>query len=275
MIDYNGKIIPADAPVLDVYNRGFNYADGLFETMRFQNGKILFSEDHLQRLLYGMKVLKMEIPTFFKVEYFERQILKLIEVNKFKEQVFRVKLNVFREAEGLYQPNFQKTAYLLNIRPISFFSDDFSTNYKMNVFPDHHISPGILSQLKTIARLLNVLSGIYAEENKLQNCLLLNTDQRIAEATNGNIFVVKEKSIFTPPIEEACINGVLRKNLISLIKSSDYEFIEKPLSEEDIGEAEELWVTNVIVGIQPVTHFRTRTYSMKVAKEFMEKLIRI
>lgn len=272
-IDYNRKIISSAEPVLSFQNRGFHYADGLFETMRIQKKKIVFSEDHFQRLISGMQILKMEVPAFFQMEYFEQQVLKLVEANEFKHENYRAKLNVFRNAKGLYQPDSSAVAYMLSICPIKGFSPDFEKDYPVDIFPTHQIAPGVLSNLKTTSRLLNVLSGIYAKENNLKNCLLRNTSHHLAEATNGNIFVVKGQYIFTPAIEEGCIGGVLRKNLMTLIKKSDYRLLEKPISAEDVEEAEELWITNVISGIQPVTHFRTKTFSTNLAGSFMKELM--
>jgi branched-chain amino acid aminotransferase len=128
----------------------------------------------------------------------------------------------------------------------------------------------LLSTLKTNNKLINVLGSIFAEQNGFKNCLLLNEKLQIVEALNGNIFFISKNKIKTPPLSEGCLNGVMRKQIISILKEVlDYKFEEAIITISELQEVNEIFVTNVIQGIVPVTKFRSRTYGNELAKKLL------
>lgn len=273
MIDYNGKLYSQKNPILHVNNRAYNYGDGLFETMRFVKNNIVFSEDHFYRLLQGMKLLKMKIPEYFKIAYFEEQIRKLVKANNFSQEGFRVKLVVFREAEGLYNPINQSTSYVLRLTELDSNLYLYSQKpYHVGLFSEHRVLSGKLSNIKTTNRLLNVLAGIYAEENAWNNCLLLNEKEEIVEATNGNVFFVKNGTYNTPALSRGCISGITRKMILEILKKTNQYITEKPIKLEDVIAADEMWITNSIMGVRAVTHFQNKKYRADFAQKMIEKL---
>ena len=84
MINFNGILQDSDTNLLD-QNRGFLYGDGVFETLKIVGGKILFFEDHYFRLMAAMRIVRMEIPMNFTLEYLEEQVLSLVEKNKIEQ----------------------------------------------------------------------------------------------------------------------------------------------------------------------------------------------
>ena len=103
--------------------------------------------------------------------------------------------------------------------------------------------------------------------------MILNTDKHVIEALNGNVFVVKGNVIKTPPINDGCLKGIMRKQLIEIIKKlSDYEFIEESISPFELQKADEIFITNVIVGIRPVTKYRKKVFTTKLTKILLQKL---
>ena len=126
---------------------------------------------------------------------------------------------------------------------------------------------------QTTSKVINVLGSIFAKENDYDNCLLLNEKKQVVEALNGNIFLVKGTEIITSPIEDGCLKGVLRKQIISICNQSDnYTLIERSISPFELQKADELFITNVIVGIQPITNYRKKKFVSIVAKELLQKL---
>src|SRR5690606_6310704 len=83
--------------------------------------------------------------------------------------------------------------------------------YEVDLFKDYYVAPGLLSSLKTNNKAISVVGSVFANENKLQNCLLLNTEQQVVEALNGNVFLVKGDTIKTPPMLDGCLKGIMRK----------------------------------------------------------------
>lgn len=273
MINFNEKILDDNA-LLSIHNRGFNYGDALFETLKVSYGKLLFWEDHYFRLMASMRIMRMDIPMDFTMGYLENQIKELLEANNLQQVSSRVKLMVYRNEGGYYLPETNTVGFVITANPLE---NDFyilkDKTYEVDLFKDFYVSPSLLSTLKTNNKALNVVGSVFAKDNKLQNCFLLNTDKQVVEALNGNIFVVKGHTIKTPPLTDGCLKGIMRKQLIEIMRElSDYELLEESVSPFELQKADEIWVTNVIVGIQPVTKYRKKLFEANVAKMVLQKL---
>lgn len=273
MVNYNGQLTK-NTVVLSITNRGFAFGDAVFETIKTVNSKPLFWEDHYFRLMASMRILRMEIPMEFTMEFLESEILKTIKANSLENSAVRVKLTVFREGDGLYIPKTNNIAYVITVKETETSLYQLNINpYRVDIFKDYPLAPGLLSTLKTNNRVVNVVGGIYADENDLDNCILLNTNKQVVEALNGNVFLVLGKTIKTPPILDGCIKGVLRKQLIDIIKAStEFTLEESSVSPFELQRADELFITNVITGIQPVTTYRKKAFATTVAESLLREL---
>lgn len=272
MVNKNGNI--ESNSTLETENRGFNFGDAIFETVKLSNGKLLFWEDHYFRLMASMRIMRMEIPMSFTLEYFEDEVQKLVNANAEKIDSARVKIVVYRVGEGLYSPSSNEIEFLITLKPLENAIYTLSQDaYCVDLYKDNYVSPTILSTLKTNNKALNILGSIYAKENGYDNCLLLNTSKSVVESLNSNLFLVKGNTIKTPPLTDGCLKGVMRKQIIDILKKlPDYEIIEDSISPFELQKADELFLTNVIVGIQSITNYRKKSYSSKLAKELIGKL---
>ncbi|MDW5290685.1 aminotransferase class IV [Formosa sp. PL04] len=273
MINFNGTIQDNNT-VLNANNRGFAYGDALFETIKTSYGKILFWEDHYFRLMASMRILRMEIPMHFNMEFLESKIKNTLEANSLTDASARVKLTVFRNEGGLYLPETNDVTFIIDTKPLQ---DDFyiisDQVYEVDLFKDFYISPSLLSTLKTNNKVLNVVGSIYAKENNLNNCLILNTNKNVVEALNGNVFVIKGNLIKTAPLSDGCLKGIMRKQLIEIIKAiPEYELIEESISAFELQKADEIFISNTIVGIQPVSKYRKKNFTSHVSKSLIQKL---
>lgn len=273
MINFNGKILSDDLNYLNHTNRGLLYGDSLFEAIRVVNGHIYFLEDHYLRLMASMRILRMEIPMDFTMEFMEQEILKTIAANVPKNAL-RVRLTIFRNNGGLYMPLTNNISYIVKTRSLeSPFYILPEAPYEVELFKDFYISKGMLSNLKTNNRVLNVVGSIFAKENDYDNCLLLNDDKQVVEALNGNIFLVSGTIIKTPPLEDGCLDGILRKKLIEIIsKLEDYQLVVESISPFELQKSDELFLTNAISGIIPITKYRKKEFSKIVSKNLIGKL---
>ena len=273
MININGTILEDSEAYLSVDNRGFAYGDAVFETIKVNN-KPLFWEAHYFRLMASMRILRMEIPMHFTPEFLESQIMDLVDTQSEKAKSYRVKLTVFRATGGYYTPT--SNAVKFTIALASLDSDIYNSHTdscEIELFKDYFIAPNLLSTLKTNNKAINVVGSIFAKENNYDNCLLLNTNKNIIEALNGNVFLVKDNVIKTPPLADGCLKGIIRDQLIDMISKSDnYDLIETSISPFELQKADEIFITNVIQGIKPVTKFRKKTYTTEAAKKFQNKL---
>ncbi|WP_066217739.1 aminotransferase class IV [Formosa haliotis] len=273
MINLNGTIQENNS-VLNTNNRGFAYGDALFETIKTSYGKILFWEDHYFRLMASMRIMRMEIPMHFNMEFLESEIKSTLEVNNLTTASARVKLTVFRNEGGLYLPDTNDISFIIDVKPLQ---DDFylisEDQYEVDLFKDYYISPSLLSTLKTNNKALHVVGSIYAKENNLNNCLVLNTNKNVVEALNGNVFVVKGNVIKTAPLSDGCLKGIMRKQLLEIIKAlPEYELQEDSISAFELQKADEIFISNAIVGIQPVSKYRKKNFTTEVSKLLIQKL---
>ena len=272
MVNFNGEIVGENVN-LSISNRAFLYGDGVFETLKIVNHKILFFEDHYFRLMASMRILRMEIPMTFTMEYLENEILNLARINNFQGAA-RVRFTVFRNDGGYYLPNSNEISFLINIKPLEnqLYKIEES-NYEVELFKDFYITKHLLSTLKTTNKILNITASIFAKENDYDNCLILNDSKNIVEAINGNIFMVIGNKLITPPISEGCLNGIMRKQILNLAKKIDYLEVEEAIiSPFDLQKADELFITNVISGIQPISKYRKKYFTNKLANELLIKL---
>jgi branched-chain amino acid aminotransferase len=272
MININGSNSLSSDNLL-FNNRAFLYGDGVYETIKVINKKVLFLEEHYFRLMASMRIVRMEIPMNFTMEFFEEQILNIISANNYENAV-RIRITVYRNPGGKYLPDTKTVSYIIKAEPIENKSYSIGKgNYEVDIYKDFHISNQLLSTIKTTNKLINVLGSIYANENGLQNCFLINENKNIIEALHGNIFMLWNNKLITPPISEGCINGIMRKQILGLAKKiKDIEVTEEKISPFDLQKADELFITNVIVGIQPITKYRKKEYNTIFSNMLMGKL---
>jgi branched-chain amino acid aminotransferase len=272
MINYNGNIQDTSSFAVE-NNRGFLFGDAIFETIKVNATKILFLEDHYLRLMASMRICRMEIPMNFTMEFMEEEILKLIELQANKVSN-RIRFSVFRNAEGFYNPTTNDVQFLITCSELA--SDTYafsSTAYEVELFKDFYVSKHLLATLKTNNKMINVVASIFAKENNFQNCLLINEDKNVVEATNGTIFMKMGNQIITPPISDGCLNGIMRKQVIAIVAKMDgFVMIEKSISPFDLQKADELFISNVITGIQPITKYRKKELTSEAAKEITNVL---
>lgn len=274
MINFNGTLQPSTNATLTIDNRGYKYGDALFETLKVVNGKLLYWEDHYFRLMASMRIVRMEIPMTFTMEFLEQEIRKTLDANALTNSNARVRFNVHRSDGGKYLPKTNSIDYNVVVEPLdSELYQLNSTSYTIDLFKDFYVAPGLLSTLKTNNKIINIVGSIYADENKFDNCLLLNTNKSIVEALNGNLFMVNDTIVKTPPLIDGCLKGIMRKQVIELITTMEgYELVEESIAPFELQKADELFVTNVIVGVQPITAYRKKEYSHSVAKTLIDKL---
>lgn len=274
MINFNGVIQSEQEVTISVNNRGFAYGDAVFETIRIINGKIMFWEEHYFRLMASMRIMRMEIPGNFSPEFLEQELLDLVEANGLKDSPVRVRFSVYRQEGGYFTPQTRHVGYVITAsaleQPFYQFPEDF---YEIELFKDHYMNSGLLSSVKTNNRAINVLGSIYAQENDYDNCLLINEKKNVVEALNANLFLVNGKTIKTPPISDGCIKGITRGAIIDIIKKlPDYELLEESVSPFELQKADELFLTNVVMGIRPVSKYRKKEYEFSVARDLLSKL---
>ena len=269
MVNYNGQWVDSET-LLSNSNRSFLYGDGIFETLKIVNNKILFFEDHYFRLMASLRIVRMKIPKNFTLEFLESQILDLAKVNHLSDSA-RVRLTVFRNDGGFYLPTSHEVSYLIQISKLDSKAYEIkTTDYEVDLYKDFFVAKQLLSTLKTTNKMIFVTGSIFANENGFQNCIVLNNEKNVAETLHGNLFLVTNNQLITPPIAEGCLNGIMRKQILKIAKTlHNLEVLEAIISPFDLQKADELFVTNIISGIQPITKYRKKEYQTQVASQLL------
>jgi branched-chain amino acid aminotransferase len=264
-INFNGKLFRSDIPVLKTSNRAFCYGDALFETMRFKKNKIFFINDHIDRLFRGMKYLKMEIPKNYSVSFFEKHISDIAKRNGIKDNA-RIRLQVFRNEGGYYSPTENTTGFVISAEKLA---DDHIKQTKgltIDLFSEIKKLKNPLSNFKTSNGIIYVLAAIFARENNIDDCFILNTDGNITDTVSSNVFILKKNFLITPPLSDGCVQGVMRKNILKYCKKEKILIAEKSITIRDLLTAEEIYLSNSIQGIRWVKQFRNKKYSNEFLK---------
>jgi branched-subunit amino acid aminotransferase/4-amino-4-deoxychorismate lyase len=263
----NGDLRPASKPALSHNNRSFLYGDGLFETMHACGTEIQLANSHFQRLYRGMNVLKMEVDNQISQHKITSEISRLLQRMKLFKGT-RIRLTVFRNADGHYAAKNKNCSYIIECTPLEY--EHYNLNHKgltIEIFSDISKPIGILSPYKTANSLIYVMAGIYSYDNGFDDVFILNEKGNIIESSHSNLFVVKNNLIYTPPIEEGCIAGVMRDYIINIAKQTTLQISDKTtISENILLDADEIFLTNAIEGIRWVGAFRNRRYFSKTAQ---------
>ena len=272
MVNFNGNIQQESAIAVE-NNRGFLFGDSVFETIKVLNNQVLFLEDHYFRLMASMRICRMEIPMNFTMEYFESQILNLITTFS-DSNSYRVRFSVYRDSEGFYLPKSRNVQFIVAASSLN--SDLYAIgkdSYEVELYKDFYVSKQLLSTLKTNNKMLQITGSIFADENGYDNCLVLNDEKNVVEALQSNLFMKTGNVVVTPPVSDGCLNGIMRKQVLEILKKIEgIEVKEASISPFDLQKADELFLTNVISGIQPITKYRKKEYTAEFASDVLKRL---
>lgn len=257
----------AGKPVLMVDNKGYRYGDGLFETMRLTGKKISLERYHFERFFAGLQQMGFELPAHITQENLRQQVMQLGEKNNCSESG-RVRLSAFRGNGGIYEGS-NDLQYTIEAWPLDRSVNQLNENgYIAGVYTEARKSCDPFSNLKSANYLPYVMAARYAKQNKWNECLVINTHERIADATIANIFLIKGGQVITPPLTEGCVNGVMRKYLIERLPVK-----ETPLTIEDILSADELFLTNAVKGIRWIKQFGDKIYGNLKTRQIHRELV--
>lgn len=245
---HNGKFFQDNDLLLSADNRSFRYGDGLFETIRLSNGNIPLWPLHSQRLFQGLHTLNFQVPKLFTSDLLHQQTLSLIRKNVLTNA--RIRITIYRGSGGLTDVTDLAPGFIIQTWPVDPGPVSLNINgLRIGVFQDARKPADRFSAIKHNSFLPYVQAARFAREMKWNDALVLNHHNRIADSSIANLFWVKDRRILTPPLSEAPIAGVMRRHLLenTLIH-------ESPITEEELLQADEVFLTNAFRGIQWVAY---------------------
>jgi branched-chain amino acid aminotransferase len=267
----NGFVHPSEA-LLPLSNRGFRYGDGVFETLRILKGKAPLLNRHLARLRSGSAILGMEMNPEWSDAWFRRMVGELLQQNEIKEGGM-LRITLHRENGNFYAPTGNKALLVMEAEPLE--EQQFELNAKgltVDLFNDIRKPLNPLSNLKTLSGLIYVLAGVFRNAKQVDNAILLNDNYNVAEAMNSNVFLTVNGVLYTPTLEEGCLDGVMRRYVIELAGQLGIKVYETSIKPNDMLRADEVFLTNSLRGIQWVGAYRNKRYFNHTSERLLQYL---
>ncbi|NSW45427.1 MAG: aminotransferase class IV [Bacteroidales bacterium] len=268
----NDKLTRRNEVVFGLESRAVRFSDGFFESMRAFGLDVPLLAFHYERIKKAWCIYRFdsEIPS---IKTLSDAIERLLKSNKHFGSA-RIRLTFYRSGEGLYLPTKNQADWYLE----TFASDDkeFTLNTKgkqIGIYSDFYKPSHPFFNIKTNQALIYTQAAWWAQINNLDDAILLNKQQCLIEATSSNIFVCIGNIVYTPPLTDGCVNGVMRRFLIQeLFPSLDIEYKEVSLTKQFLLDADEVFLSNAVQGIQWVVGFQNRRYFNSLAKKITQKL---
>lgn len=269
----DGKIFAGEEPALLASNRGYRYGDGLFETIKMVNGNMVLWDAHFDRLENGLSMLQFELPGLFTREKIRKEIENLCQKNKCSG-LARIRLSVFRGNGGLYDDN-RLAQYLIECWPLNEASQQLNENgLVIDVYPDSRKSCDIFSNLKSANFQAYTMAAQYAIKNRLNDCLVLNSNECLADSTIANLFILKNGVFHTPALTEGCVNGIMRNYLVEKLRDAGYPVKIGVVTITDLEFADEVFLTNSINGMRWVGQYGKSRYTNATIVEIYNRFIK-
>jgi branched-chain amino acid aminotransferase len=258
---FNGQFIPAWQGILQTRNRSFKWGDGLFETIRVHQGKILLQNLHFERLKNSLNILKYKFAA--SEDEIADQIIQTCTNNHCLESA-KVRL-------ALWRLDSHEAGWLIEAIPLA--NSVKEQGISIDIYPEARKGRDVFSNLKTANLLPYVMAALFAKENNLDDALVLNDQENICDSSKANLFLVTKNEIHTPALNQGCIAGVMRRYLLEEFSSGKILVKEKSVSVDDLLEADEIFLTNSIIGIRPVRQFRNKTYGSSFTEDVKKKML--
>jgi branched-chain amino acid aminotransferase len=251
----NDKLVDIDKACISVKDGGFLYGAGLFETMRSCNGVVFSLADHLDRLFFSAKALSIEHS--YDRKFITDAVYSLLKADKLTDARLRLTLTSgpMAESDEKRRATLLITATKLQPYPAEYYKNGVLVvlcPYRQNPFEP-------IYRHKTTNYFSRMIALKLAHQKGAAEALWFTVDNRLAEGCISNVFLVRDSTLFTPPIETPVLAGVARKTVCQIALRNSIKFVEKDLSIDDLLAAEEVFLTNVIMQIMPVVAVERHT----------------
>lgn len=271
-VNNNGTILSNDSPTINAGNRGHLYGDGVFESIRIIRGRPVNLTNHILRMLEGAKKIKMRPASFYNEAFFADKIGELLQKSGITEGG-KCRISLDRATGGTYAPESNEVEFFIEVYPLQ--SNSFKLNQRgveVDLFMDIKKPKSSLSNYKTKNGLIYILAAITAKEKGLDDYLITNESGGVLESTSSNLFVVSNGVLYTPGLEEGCLAGTMRMQVINLAIKNGIKVYECNVLPQNLLVADEIFLTNAIKGIVWVSGYRTKRYFSTTAKKMIDLL---
>jgi len=248
----NNKFVAEKAALVSVYDHGFLYGDGVFETLRAYNGRLFRTDDHLMRLKDSAQRLEIGLP--YSLPAFRRLLGQTVSVNRLKDALIRIAISRGKGPIGLDPALCRKPTVVIIPRKFNGYSrEQYRKGSRIAIVSVRRMAPQILDpQVKSMNFLNNILAKIQAKRLRADEGLMLTLDGYLSEGSVSNLFLVKRGRLYTPATSLGILEGITRQLVIRLAKAIRVPLSETRLGTSDLYKAEECFLTSTSMEIMPV-----------------------
>ena len=263
----NGHVVGEQDVPKAFANRGFLVADGVFESMRFTDNRVPYLGLHVARLHAAMEAHGMDVPSSLQESELKESLETWKQTWSFEGDA-RIRLTVFREGQGKYTPDTDNTSWVATVERM----EDrgyllASKGLDVDIYQDMHKHVSPVSRYKNIASTVYVHAARHARIQGWGDALILNADQKIIESSRSNLFVVSNGVLYTPSLDDGCVGGIMRAVLIRTALDHGVKVYECTLTPQTLLQADELFLTNAVRGIEWVASYKTKRYFHSMAEK--------
>lgn len=253
----NGKLVKRGRDKISVFDNSLLYAEGLFETLLAVGDRVIFFNEHLNRLRKGAKVLGIKIPVS------KNQLSQWMEmtIKAHPDRIVKLRLTLTSGEAARWVGTQGEQQIILSASPHQIPTKPF----KLHVSEFRVDQDSIFRRIKTISYAIHAAALNQAWKAKCDDALLLNEKNHIAEVTSANIFWVKKDRVFTTPLTSGCLEGITREFVIKEAQKIGYKIIEKNINLENLLNSDEIFISSSLKLIVPVSKIKTKdkTYNLK------------
>lgn len=248
----NGRFIESEQPAVSLQDRGWQYGDGLFETMLLRGSGVRFWSDHIERLYAGCERLGLQAPSM-------EVLLRELQMLRADRHDAVVKLTLMRNGnERGYRPPL--TAQTTRLWQLFDAPAAMLTGITLRWCDTRLSRNAQLAGIKHCNRLEQVLAQAEWRDAEIAEGLMLDTEGELICGTMSNVFLMLEGVLVTPDLRYSGVAGVMRKNVLRLAAAQQIECEQRAVRAEEVLTAQELFVCNAVRGIQPVTRVGQQTW---------------
>jgi 4-amino-4-deoxychorismate lyase len=243
---------------IEITDRGFQYGDGLFETIEVRDGQAAFLERHLERLKAGCQRLYIPFPGA------ELLGLEAAELSSMQSRaVLKIIVTRGSGGRGYRQPEAIQTTRVLSLHPYPDYPETYQEQGILACFCTTRLglNPG-LAGIKHLNRLEQVMARAEWNDPDIQEGLMLDVNDQVIEGTMTNLFYVKHNSLYTSVLDQSGVAGIMRNIIISVSAECGVPVIEHLFTKDELLLADEVFVCNSIIGIWPVKQIATKNFSV-------------
>jgi branched-chain amino acid aminotransferase len=255
----NGEFVPEPDAKVSVFDHGLLYGDGVFEGIRFYNGRVFLFEEHLDRLYDSAKAILLAIP--MERALLREAVLETCRQNNLRDGYIRLVITRGKGDLGLNPNKCKEPTIFIIATTIELYPEKcYTEGLRVNTVPTQRVSPAALSPaIKSLNYLNNILAKIEGNLYGAQESILLNAQGFIAECTADNIFVIKQDKIFTPQVSDGALGGITRRLMFDLAREMGREIRETQLTRYDLFVADELFLTGTGAEVVPINEVDGRS----------------